>query len=86
VIRTSSEVDNQSAENKASNEGDYAKGQHCKRKRRRNIRLMMEKTNSAETYHTELYSFGVKRRDLHSPKYRTPKILVRQTRKQRTAV
>jgi hypothetical protein len=30
VIRTSSEVDNQSAENKASNEGDYPKGQQQK--------------------------------------------------------
>jgi hypothetical protein len=48
VIRTSSEVDNQSAENKASNEDDYAKGQLCKKMRRKNIRLMMEKTNSAE--------------------------------------
>jgi len=31
VIRTSSEVDYQSAENKASNESDYAKGQHCQK-------------------------------------------------------
>jgi len=31
VIRTPSEVDNQSTENKASNEGDYGEGQHCEK-------------------------------------------------------
>jgi hypothetical protein len=68
VIRTSSEVDNQSAENEASNEGDYyPKGQHYKKMRRRNIRLIMEKTNSAETYHIEFIFFWGKASGLTFP-------------------
>jgi hypothetical protein len=58
VVRTSSKVDNQTTENEASDEGDYdTKVISVNVQGRINIRLMMEKTNSAR-YDVRPYSFG----------------------------
>ena len=39
MIRTSSEVDDQSTKNEASNKGDYAKGQPHRRTKRKKLTL-----------------------------------------------
>jgi hypothetical protein len=86
VVRTSSKIDDQTRENESSNEGDFSdNGQQCPHTRK-SKHTLDDREDKLGLNNIRLLFVREWQLSPHSPKYRTPKILIRQTRKQSTTV